>query len=182
MSKDQTVTEKNRRLLLRLLVIVVAMFIFAIFIMPPIYNVFCELTGLNGKTSNVADSGPRVMEDKGRTIQVQFLAGTDPGLPWDFRSNEPVLSVHPGEVVKTSFHVKNRDGNGVLARAVPSISPSEATRYFKKTACFCFSEQRLNGGEEKDMALIFYIDPAIPKHISTITLAYKFYKQTDNFQ
>ena len=37
-------------LVTKLLVGAVAMFLFAIFVLPPIYDVFCEVTGLGGKT------------------------------------------------------------------------------------------------------------------------------------
>ena len=182
MSEKHTTAEKNRGLLIRLLLIVAGMFAFAMFVMPPMYTVFCKVFSINGKPSLVAAKLPDMPADMSRRITVQFLADTDAGLPWDFRYNEPAVMFHPGEIVKTSFHVRNREATMVVARAVPSISPAEATPYFHKTECFCFSVQRLNGGEEKDMPLIFYVDPALPKGITTITLAYKFYNQTGKAQ
>lgn len=182
MSEERSTSEKNRSLLLRLTIAVAAMFAFAVFVLPPMYTVFCKVFSINGKPSLVAAKPPDMPADMGRTITVEFLADTDQALPWDFRHNEPVVTFHPGEIVKTSFHVKNRDGEPIVGRAVPSISPAEATPYFHKTECFCFSVQRLNGGEEKDMPLIFYVDPALPKNITTITLAYKFYNQTNRAQ
>ncbi len=172
--REPTVAEKNRRLLVRLGLVVVGMFIFAVFVMPPIYDVFCEITGLNGKSSNQAASAA-VREDDSRTVNVEFLVDTDEALPWEFRKGQPAVRVHPGEITKTMFYVKNLDGKAVTGRAVPSISPNDAARYFKKTECFCFREQRLDGGEEKEMPMVFYIDPALPPHITTITLSYKFY-------
>lgn len=176
--KELSTARKNQRLLWRLAAVVVAMFLFAVFVMPPIYDVFCEITGLNGKGSNEA-AVASVRTDISRTVNVEFLVNTDSGLPWDFRRGVPAVRVHPGEITKTAFFVKNRDWRTISGRAVPSISPSEAAQYFKKTECFCFSEQRLEGGAEKSMPMIFYIDPALPKHITTITLSYTFYNQSD---
>lgn len=176
--KGVSLAEKNRRLLLRLGVVVVGMFAFAVFVMPPIYDVFCEMTGLNGKTSSQADPVP-VVADQGRKVTVEFLVDTDKALPWDFRYGTPAVEVHPGEITKTMFFVKNRDSAAITGRAVPSISPNEAAQYFKKTECFCFQEQHLEGGAEKAMPMIFYIDPALPKHITTVTLSYKFYNKTE---
>ena len=34
----------------KLLVLVVAMFAFAMWVMPPLYNALCEVLGINGKT------------------------------------------------------------------------------------------------------------------------------------
>ena len=158
------------------------MFAFALFVLPPMYTVFCKVFSINGKPSLVAAKPPDMAADTSRTVTVQFLADTDPGIPWDFRANEPAVTFHPGEIVKTSFHVRNRDSTMVVGRAVPSISPSEAVPYFHKTECFCFSVQQMNGGEEKDMPLIFYVDPKLPREITTISLAYKFYNQTNKAQ
>jgi cytochrome c oxidase assembly protein subunit 11 len=169
-----TTTDKNRRLLWRLAWVGVAMFAFAIFVLPPMYDAFCEITGLNGKGSNTAAVAP-VQEDDSRSVNVEFLVDTDAALPWEFRRGMPAVTVHPGVITKTMFFVKNQDGKAVTGRAVPSISPNEAAKYFKKTECFCFQEQRLEGGVEKEMPMVFYIDPALPKHITTITLSYKFY-------
>jgi cytochrome c oxidase assembly protein subunit 11 len=178
---ELTTAEQNRRLLIRLGAVVVGMFVFAVFLMPPIYDVFCELTGLNGKgASKAAVASSTIDED--RTLKMEFLVATDKALPWDFSYETPVVQVHPGAITKTMFFVKNRDNRAITGRAVPSVSPNEAARYVKKTECFCFREQRLEAGEEKAMPMIFYIDPAIPKHITTVTLSYKFYNLTDQAQ
>lgn len=179
MTEDKATAAKNRVLLVKLLVVAMAMFAFALFVMPPIYNVFCEITGLNGKTNSTAAQGPERRQDDSRKLTVQFLADVDPGLPWEFRPDQPGVDLHPGEITQVRFHVKNTAGHDIVGRAVPSISPSEAARYFKKTQCFCFNEQTLKAGEEKDMAVIFYVDPSLPRHIGNITLAYKFYNLTD---
>lgn len=174
---DEAVAVRNQRLLVRLGVVVVGMFLFAVFLMPPIYEVFCELTGLNGKTSGRAAAAP-VVADTSRRVTVQFLVDTDSQLPWDFSRGVASLEVHPGEIARTEFHVKNRDAGQVTGRAIPSVSPSEAAQYLRKTECFCFGEQTLVGGAEKSMPMIFYIDPGLPAHIRTVTLSYKFYNQT----
>lgn len=166
-------------LLLKLLVVVVAMFAFAIFVMPPIYTVFCQITGLNGKTNKVAVAGPSGPADFNREVRVEFLTATDPALPWDFSYEVSRLVTHPGEITQTRFHVHNRSDHALVGHAVPSISPSAAARYFKKTQCFCFSNQTLAAWESKDMPVVFYIDPAMPHDLTTITLSYTFYKQPD---
>lgn len=178
MGTTDSTTEKNRRLLIRLGLVVVGMFVFAVFVMPPLYDAFCEITGLNGKTSSQAAAAP-VATDMARTVTVEFLVDTDKALPWNFRYEKPAVEVHPGEITKTMFFVKNRDSGAITGRAIPSISPNEAAQYFKKTECFCFAEQRLEGGAEKAMPMIFYVDPALPKHIRTVTLSYKFYNITE---
>ena len=180
-SQNDSIATRNRRLLIKLGVVVVAMFGFAVFVMPPIYDVFCEITGLNGKGSNTADAASTGV-DASRTMNMEFLVGTDKALPWDFTHETAAMKVYPGQITKTMFHVKNRSDHAITGRAVPSISPSEAARYLKKTECFCFREQRLAAGESREMPVIFYIDPAIPRHITTVTLSYTFYNLTDQAQ
>lgn len=173
----EDITARNQRLLVRLGAVVVGMFLFAVFVMPPIYEVFCELTGLNGKTSGRAAETPAVT-DVSRRVTVEFLVDTDSQLPWDFSHGAPSMEVHPGEIAKTVFYVRNRDSREITGRAIPSVSPNEAAQYLRKTECFCFQEQTLKGGASKSMPMIFYVDPALPAHIRTVTLSYKFYNQT----
>lgn len=173
------VAARNKTLLLKLAGVVVLMFLFAVFVMPPLYDAFCELTGLNGKTSGKAASGPAAAVEQGRSLNVEFLTSTDKELPWLFRYETASVKVHPGEIVKVGFYVKNNADQAVTGRAVPSISPAEATQYFKKTECFCFREQKLEAGSEKEMPVVFYVDPAIPRHLTTITLSYRFYRMKD---
>ncbi len=66
---DEAVAVRNQRLLVRLGVVVVGMFLFAVFLMPPIYEVFCELTGLNGKRSGSA-AAAQVVADTSRRVPV----------------------------------------------------------------------------------------------------------------
>jgi cytochrome c oxidase assembly protein subunit 11 len=63
----------------------------------------------------------------------------------------------------------------VAGHAVPSVSPCAMARYFQKAECFCFERQDFVAGEEKDMPVVFIVDPEIPAEVSTVTLAYTFF-------
>lgn len=169
----------NLKLMKKLLFITVAMFIFAVGVLPPMYDAICDITGLNGKTRNEAADTTRAISQTDRLITIQFLADTDPAMPWDFKPNIFSIKVHPGEIRKVDFHVRNPTTRLIVGQAIPSVSPAQATPYFKKTECFCFNNQELKGGEEMDMPLIFYVDPSIPKSVSTITLSYQLYDITE---
>lgn len=171
--------QANKKLIKRLMFVIIGMFIFAVGVLPPMYDAICDFTGLNGKTSNTAADTENAIVDEERMITIQFLANTDPAMVWDFKPNVFSIKVHPGEIHKVDFHVRNPSTHFIVGQAIPSVAPAQATPYFKKTECFCFNNQELNGGEEMDMPLIFYVDPDIPKSVRTITLSYQMYDITD---
>ncbi len=154
-----------------LALLAVGMFGFA-FALVPLYEVFCELTGLNGKTSarEVVTNPERV--DRERTVTVQFLARVGKGLPWEFRPTEHSLRVQPGEIHTTRYYVRNRAGKTVTGQAVPSVSPGQAALHLKKIECFCFTQQQLLANEEREISLRFYVDAELPREINTLTLSY----------
>ena len=173
-----TMPSHQKRQLRMLLLSVVGMFAFAVFLMPPLYDAFCELTGLNGKPNTTAAAASQEV-DLNRTITVEFLTSVDAGLPWQFKSEKNAVEVHPGQINKVSFDVVNNAGTAVTGRAIPSISPALGASHLKKTECFCFREQTLAAGQTLDMPVVFYIDPDLPKSVKTITLAYRFYRHPD---
>lgn len=173
-------TNSVRKLTLKLLIGAVAMFAFAMFIMPPLYNAFCDITGLGGKTK-----GPYVAEsaevDTSRVVRVQFVTTTNSDMPWEFRPDVAEVKVHPGEPTEVSFYARNPTSKGMVAQAIPSISPFNAADYFHKTQCFCFSRQPLSAGTEADMPVVFIVDKDLPKAVTTITLSYTLFDVTDRF-
>ncbi len=169
---------KTKRLALRLATAAVCMFGFG-FALVPLYEVFCDITGLNGKNFN---EGPAAITavDESRTVKIQFVTVNPAEMPWEFRPNERTMRVHPGEDKITAFYAKNSTPNWMVAQAVPSVTPSEAAPYLHKVNCFCFERQPLEAGEGTDMPLVFVVDPELPKHITTITMSYALYDITDN--
>ncbi|PCI08960.1 MAG: cytochrome c oxidase assembly protein [Gammaproteobacteria bacterium] len=168
--------KENKRVLQNLLFVVLGMFCFG-FALVPLYDVFCEYTGLNGKTGVQYVSAEQLQVDTSREIKVEFLANTNDGMPWEFKALTYSINVHPGEANRVEFVVKNTTNRDIIGRATPSVSPGLAAAYFKKTECFCFTEQLLKAGEEKIMPVVFIVDPAINKNIREITLSYTFFIQ-----
>ena len=177
------VSQANKRLLRKLALSAVAMFGFG-FALVPLYNIICDITGLNGKTNTeaVALSAVQGEVDASRTVTVEFLATTNVTAPWQFAPNARKMVVHPGEFYKTSFFAKNLTDQTLIGQAAPSVAPGTAARHFQKIECFCFSRQAFAPGEAKDMPLVFRIDPALSPAISTITLSYTFFNMEDGQQ
>ena len=113
--------------------------------------------------------------DRSRTIEVQFLATTNNGLPWDFEPLVTTMEVHPGQVYEAYYRVRNASDRATFGQAVPSVSPGPAAAHFNKTECFCFVQQELAANETRDMPLRFIVGTDISENISEITLSYTFF-------
>lgn len=167
--------QRTRRTVRRLLIATAVMFGFG-YALVPLYDVFCTITGLNGKTGRMSAgeaAGQRV--DTGRVVTVEFITSTNTGLPWEFRSVVDSVQVHPGELKEVEFIARNQSSRAVTGQAIPSVAPGMAARYLKKTECFCFRRQHLAAREEKRMPVRFVIDPALPQTVDTVTLSYTFF-------
>ncbi len=146
------------------------------YLMVPIYNVFCDLTGLNGKTGSIAVRQAEALKiDKQRLVKVEFLSVLNQNAPWEFTSQVSSMWANPGQTYKTNYVAINQLNKEMVGQAVPSLAPAKAASYFKKTECFCFSQQKFSANEIKQMPLIFVIDPELPKDINTVTLSYTFF-------
>jgi len=142
----------------------------------PIYDVLCAVTGIGGKTGVISAeraAQSEVAED--RWVKIEFVGTVTAGLPWNFSPVVHSVRVRPGEAVDAAFVAVNKSSRSVVGQAVPSVAPQEAARHFKKTECFCFVQQTLASGEEKEMPLRFLVDIDLPEHVHTITLSYAFF-------
>lgn len=162
-----------------MVLVAVGMFGFG-YLLVPLYDVFCELTGLNGKTGRVGEAQAleRYEIDTERTVKVQFIANNSAGMSWNVDPKVTSMDVHPGQVYATAFTALNPTPAAMVGQAVPSVAPIVASRFFNKTECFCFDQQPLAAGETKDMPLRFIVSPALPKNVKTLTLAYTFFDVT----
>ncbi len=168
--------QANQRVVKRLGIAAVLMFGFG-FAMVPLYDIFCEVTGINGKTGRIElEEALSQQVDEERLVTVEFLATVHSDLPWEFRPVVRKIKVHPGEVTEVNYFARNKTDSLVVGQAVPSVAPGLAAKYFNKTECFCFTRQALGPGESKDMPLRFVVDPELPEEIRTVSLSYTFYQ------
>ena len=174
---------KHVKLVVILTVIVLGMFGFA-FALVPIYNSLCQVLGINGKTNKqaIAYDPQTAVVTQNREVTVEFIATNNSGIPWLFYPKTRVLKVHPGEIAKLAFYAENQTDHRMTVQAIPSVTPGIAAKYIKKTECFCFTQQTLNGHEAMDMPLLFHLDPDLPPQVKTLTLAYTLFDVTDRVQ
>lgn len=169
--------KETRSMVARLALMAVGMFGFG-FLLVPLYDAFCEVTGLGGKTNRTA---AEVVEERvvtERDITLEFVTTVNAYAPWEFASKVEKMTVHPGGMYEAWFTARNLTDQDRVAQAVPSVSPQQAAKHFKKLDCFCFTAQDFTGGEQKDMPVRFIIDSDLPDYIDTITLSYTIFDAT----
>ncbi len=171
---SESLAKANKRTVGKLLLLSIGMFGFG-FALVPLYDLFCDVTGLNGKTG-VADAkavaASRV--DTSRWVTVEFTSQVN-GLAWELRPLQEKIRVHPGEAVVVKYYAHNRGIETAAGNAVPSVSPGKAAAYFKKVQCFCFTRQELKAGESREMPVQFLVEYDLPKEVKTLTLSYAFF-------
>lgn len=166
----------NWRTLLKLAAFSLAMFGFG-YALVPLYSVVCSALGIN--QTGVSATPANTQVDATRSVTVEFDSNVH-NMPWKFRPLVSHVSVHPGAVVQVMFEVVNTLDVPVTGQAIPSYGPPLAAEYFHKLECFCFNKQVLKPGERRQMPVVFVVDPALPRDISTVTLSYTFFEVEGN--
>ena len=145
------------------------------FALWPLYTVLCEVTGLGGRAVQVEQAGRQLVASD-RQVKIRFDATVNSSLPWVFQPNEKVSQYKLGVPSQALYLAMNPDDDVITGQASYNVTPPEASLYFVKTECFCFTEQTLQAGESREMPVYFYIKPNLPEHIKDITLSYTFYR------
>jgi cytochrome c oxidase assembly protein subunit 11 len=174
------------RLLIKLVLFPCAMFGFG-FLLIPLYDVFCDITGLNGKfdlSPSIIDSQSLIQSDAllpsqtelvSHNVILQFTAASDKQEVWKFQPANSQLDIVTGQQYKTHFTLHNPTNVIMEFTSIPSISPGLAAEYLIKTECFCFQKQILQAGEKVEMPLVFQLRNDTPKDYKKLTLAYRIY-------
>lgn len=176
MSDTDTQQRATRRTVTKLVLATCVMFSFG-YALVPLYNVFCTITGLNGKTGRMTEAQAAALPvDLSREVTVEFVTSVDAQMPWDFKPIVNKVVVHPGVETQVEFEVHNWDAGRIDGNAVPSVAPNTVAKYFKKTECFCFTQQTLAPGETRRMPVRFVVDPRLPPEVKVLTLGYTFFQ------
>ena len=168
----------HRKLVRKLVLLAVGMFGFG-FAMWPLYGVFCDLTGLGGRGVKVVESAGELQKSD-RQVKVRFDATVNSGLPWIFQAKEKTKMVSLGEMSEAFYLAMNPDDQAMSGQAIYNVTPPEASLYFVKTECFCFTEQVLQANESREMPVYYFIQPDLPEYIKEITLSYTFYRDENS--
>lgn len=171
------ITRRNRRILWLLSAVVVGMGGLA-FASPPLYDLFCRVTGFGG-TARIAAAAPGAVST--RTVSVRFDTQVNDKLAWQFEPRRRQVRVALGEEGRMVFEAVNLGDRPQIGRAVFNVTPLKAGKYFNKIRCFCFDTQPLAPGERAEMPVSFYVDPALAedpnvREVTTVTVSYTMFE------
>ena len=180
-----SIAKENVKMVGKLATVALGMFAFG-YLLVPLYQQICEATGINilslserqvpggGSAGKSARLPANSQVDTSRTITVEFDSNVRS--LWDFKPAVRSMQVHPGEMATVMYEFQNVQNRRMAAQAIPSYAPRQATAFFNKLECFCFSQYTLEPGEKREWPVVFYIDPRISKDVKTITLSYTFFE------
>ena len=166
---------KKSFLALKLAIVSCAMFGFG-FLLVPIYDIVCELTGLNGKTGVISEAelaSPRNdSAAESRLLEMEFLAHVDPAMNFEFRPQREQLQLETGAMHTIYYLAKNNSDRDMTVQATPSLVPARAAAYLKKLECFCFEKQFLAAGEERKLPARIVVSRDLPPDLNHLTMNY----------
>ncbi|MFC4350489.1 cytochrome c oxidase assembly protein [Fodinicurvata halophila] len=150
----------------------------------PLYELFCQVTGFGGTTQRAEGTASEVSE---RLVKVRFNADVNGDLPWSFAAEEREMTVRVGENRLAFYKATNESNLPATGVATFNVTPAKAGQYFNKVQCFCFNEQTLQPGQDMEMGVSFFVDPAIEEDpnldtVKTITLSYTFFRSLDEIE
>lgn len=172
---------RNLRTVLPLLAIL-AMMATLMYYAVPLYNMFCQVTGIGGTTQRVAEGSNVPILD--RKITVRFTTEVQPDLPWTFEPEQRQVTVRLGEPKTVFFHAESHADRTIVGHAAYNVTPLKVGSYVNKIECFCFTEERLGPGEKVRMPVQLFIDPELASddtvdEVKTITMSYHFFESAD---
>ena len=108
-------------------------------------------------------------------LEIHFDAQTMAGLPWSFAPLQSTLRAMPGETLQTYYRVKNLADTPVTGKAHHVFADPEHADYLDIIYCFCYLQQTLAPGEEKQFAVVFRPRYETPDTITELHVRYEFF-------
>ncbi|MBC7984759.1 MAG: cytochrome c oxidase assembly protein [Candidatus Obscuribacterales bacterium] len=164
----------NRKLTLQLALFAFGSLCFG-FALVPLYDVICEVTGYGSRSTLTEAATVAPSTVAGREITVEFVATNQTVGEWQLQPEVGSVVVRTGQLTEAKFVAQNLLALPATGQAIPSISPQHATRYFRKTECFCFTPQHFAARQARELVVRFVVDPQLPETVDRITLGYSMY-------
>ncbi len=162
----------------KLSLIPIGMFGFG-FALIPLYDIFCDVTGLNGKNFTVFESGVGFDESEYselKTAKLQFLSDPESRDKWQFTPEFKSLNLESGKMVTTYYEITNTQNQAVSIQAVPSVAPGAWAEYLVKIECFCFTNQLIEANSSIRLPLQVTLSAKAPSDVNHLSLSYRIYE------
>jgi len=161
----------NAKLLLVLAGIAVVMVAFAFVVLPPLYSLICREGGssMNPNNPTVANA-PAVAT--GRFVEVFFESKIFDQLPLRFVPEHERQRVEVGTDTGNLYRLQNLSDRVVRFRPIHQVDPGIIQEHFGMKVCFCFNDQEIGPGEERELPVVYRFDPAMDARVQDVTICY----------
>lgn len=168
----------NGRLLLVLAAIAVVMVAFAFVVLPPLYTMFCREGGSSMNPNNpvVANGAPVAT---GRFVEVFFESKIFDRLPLRFVPEHERQRVEVGLDTRNVYRLQNLSDQVVRFRPIHQVDPGIIQEHFGMKVCFCFNDQEIGPGEERELPVVYRFDPAMDERVHDVTICYSLLSLVD---
>lgn len=164
----------------KITLIPIGMFAFG-FALVPLYDVFCEITGVNGKNfSTQVESDPLTQQEAEKQnliVDLRLTADPDSRDHWKLKPDKNIIAIQAGKMIKTHYQLTNPTDKPITIRAVPSVAPGHWAQYLVKIECFCFDEQHIPANGTVELPLQVTLSASTPGEVNHLTLSYRIYEQ-----
>ena len=157
------------------------------FALVPLYAVFCEVTGLNGKIivaseKNITTATNTNTETSEHVVKLLVLTHNQGSIPIQIKTDKIEIYANVGQEYLIDFEATNTGSKDIVIQAVPSVSPGLTAKYLHKIECFCFAKQAIKKGETVNLSLNFYIDELIDPKYKQMSLSYAIFDISDDIK
>jgi cytochrome c oxidase assembly protein subunit 11 len=180
-NKDQQAVNNrraNRKLVWQLSLFALGSLAFG-FALVPLYNVLCEVTGYGNRQDllRAAEVTPTSAAANAinRELTIEFFATNPTVGEWTLKPVTNSIKVQVGQLAEIKFLVSNLLSKPVTGQAIPSLAPHQATQYFRKTECFCFTPQHFDALQTREFTVRFVVDSQLPANVDRLSLSYAMY-------
>lgn len=117
-----------------------------------------------------------IFENWAESVKVFFHAEVKEGLPWAFEPLQEMVLAPPGETLHASYRARNLSERAVTGKARHVDTPKEAAeKHLSIIQCFCFLQETLKPGQEKELPLVFRVGWDVPRETREFHVTYQFY-------
>ena len=111
----------------------------------------------------------------GEAALINFTAGVQAGLPWEFEPLQASARLLPGDTVRAQFRIKNLSDQTLTGKADEDTVPEALADHLYFYQCFCMFRLTLAPGEEQTLTVVVALTEPLPAGQQELEVHYDFY-------